>query len=194
MYFLKIVDLTSCFVRPIVRMHGEWVSWRKRRNDSVERLLGVWPLLRHVDSWKRWSQKGWPRRMGQDWCARRRKRSSSGCCPCGPRVHPSSRLVRARVKLFPLLKRVWYFARVKVSDAETVWNLFYFFFFFNTVRQRKSGFDGSVGINLRSDWSWIYLSGKFEIWLFFSFFNQIRSLNQVKSDLKLNRKLNSRYR
>lgn len=101
----------SVWFRPIVRMHaaGQWASSRKRKNDSVGRLLGVWSLLRHVDSWKRWSQKGWPRRMGQDWCARRRKRSSSGCCPCGPRVHPSSRLVRARVKLFLLLfERVWY--------------------------------------------------------------------------------------
>lgn len=114
-----------CF-RPIVRMHaaGQWLSWRQ--NDSVGRLLGVWSLLRHVDSWKRWSQKGWPRRMGQDWCARRRKRSSSGCCPCGPRVHPSSRLVRARVKLF--LHRTCLIHFVKVSDRGTnVWLLTFFF-------------------------------------------------------------------
>lgn len=112
--------------RPIVRMHaaGQWLSWRQ--NDSVGRLLGVWSLLRHVDSWKRWSQKGWPRRMGQDWCARRRKRSSSGCCPCGPRVHPSSRLVRARVKLF--LHRTCLIRFVKVSDRGTnVWLLIFFF-------------------------------------------------------------------
>lgn len=50
--FLKIVEDSVLFGQ-LLRMHGEWVSWRKRRNDSVERLLGVWPLLRHVDSWNR---------------------------------------------------------------------------------------------------------------------------------------------
>ena len=122
----KTVVFFFVWFRPIVRMHaaGQWLSWRQ--NDSVGRLLGVWSLLRHVDSWKRWSQKGWPRRMGQDWCARRRKRSSSGCCPCGPRVHPSSRLVRARVKLF--LHRTCLIHFVKVSDRGTkVWLLTFFF-------------------------------------------------------------------
>lgn len=80
-------------------MHGHW-ALKRRKNIRVEKLLNVCSLERDVDFWKRWSQKAWLRRMGQDWCARRRKRSSSGCCPCGPRVHPSSRLVRDRPRLF----------------------------------------------------------------------------------------------
>ena len=80
-------------------MHGH-LALKKRKNIRVEKLLNVWLLERDVDFWKRWSQEAWLRRMGQDWCARRRKRSSSGCCPCGPRVHPSSRLVRDRPRLF----------------------------------------------------------------------------------------------
>lgn len=145
--FLFVLFCWVWWFRPIVRMHaaGQWLSSRKRKNDSVGRLLGVWSLLRHVDSWKRWSQKSWPRRMGQDWCARRRKRSSSGCCPCGPRVHPSSRLVRARVKLFlRLFQRVWYlFVKVSNTNVPVSDYLFSFFFF----QHRRSGWDLICWIN-----------------------------------------------
>lgn len=62
------------------------------RNRDVSDELKRW-TKRYVTRRKIVSHESTVTTMGQDWCARRRKRLSNCCCPCGPRVHPSNRSV-----------------------------------------------------------------------------------------------------